>query len=74
MLLPLLFYWRPESGRYEPIRSYYLKDSLSGLRQLLTTENLLKLVKSHFYLMLIALFALKIFTFLSRHFVFCLDG
>ena len=42
-----------------------IKGPLLGLRQFLTTENPLKMMKNAFYYMLHAIFALKIFTFLS---------
>ena len=41
------------------------KGSLSGLKQFLTAESPLKMMKNTFYLMIKALFVLKIFTFLS---------
>ena len=40
-------------------------DTLSGLRQYLTTENLLKIMKNAFYFTLKALVILKILKFLS---------
>ena len=42
-----------------------LKGSLSGLRQFLTTENSLKMMKNVFYFSIKALFVLKILRFLS---------
>ena len=42
-----------------------LKSAIQGLRQLLATENPLKIMKNTFYFNLIALFTLKIFEFLS---------
>ena len=42
-----------------------IKGPLSGLRQFLTTESLLKMMENTYYFMLRALFILKIFTFLS---------
>ena len=42
-----------------------LKGPPSGLRQFLTTESLLKMMKNTFYFMLKALFFLEIFSFLS---------
>ena len=42
-----------------------LKGALSGLRQFLTTENPLKMMKNAFYFTSKALFVLKIFKFLS---------
>ena len=42
-----------------------LKGALSGLRQFLTTESPLKMMKNAFYFNLKALFVLKIFKFLS---------
>ena len=42
-----------------------IKGPLLGLRQFLTTENPLKMMKNAFYYMLHAIFALKIFTSLS---------
>ena len=44
---------------------YLFKGALSGLRQSLTTESLLKMMKSAFYFTSKALFVLKIFKFLS---------
>ena len=41
------------------------KGPLSGLRQFLTTETSLKMMKNAIYFMLKVLFVLKIFTFLS---------
>ena len=41
-----------------------IKVPLSGLKQLLTTDSPLKLMKNAFYFMLIAIFVLEIFTFL----------
>ena len=41
------------------------KDSLSGLRQVLTTESSVKKIKNAFYFTLKALFVLKIFKFLA---------
>ena len=45
-----------------------IKGALSGLRQFLATENPLKMIKNTFYFTIEALFALKIFKFLSRFF------
>ena len=45
-----------------------LKGALLGLRQFLTIESPLKMVKNVFYFTLKALFALKIFKFLSCEF------
>ena len=42
-----------------------LKGALSGLRQFLATESLLKMIKNTFYFTSKALFVLKIFNFLS---------
>ena len=42
-----------------------LKGTLSGLRQLLTTERPLKMMKNVFYFTSKAIFVLKIFKFLS---------
>ena len=42
-----------------------LKNVLSGLRQFLVTESLLKVMKNAFYFMLRALFVLKILKYLS---------
>ena len=42
-----------------------IKGPLSGLRQLLSNDSPLKLMKNVFYFMLIAIFVLEIFTFLS---------
>ena len=47
------------------IKHLKLKGALSGLRQSLATENLLKMMKNAFYFTLKALFVLKIFKFLS---------
>ena len=44
------------------------KDPLLGLRQFLTIERPLKMMKNTFHFMLKALFVLQIFTFLSRLF------
>ena len=41
-----------------------IKGSFSGLREFLTIENPLKIMKNAFYFMLKALFVLEIFTFL----------
>ena len=43
----------------------YLKGALSGLRQVLTIESPLKMMKNAFYITLNALFILKIFKFFS---------
>ena len=45
-----------------------LKDALSGLRQFLGIEILLKMMKNTFYFTSKALFDLKIFKYLSRLF------
>ena len=47
------------------IREKLFKGTLSGLRQFLTTESPLKMMKNAFYLTLKALFIFKIFKFLS---------
>ena len=47
-----------------------LKGLLSGLKQLLATESILKIMKNAFYFTLKALFVLKIFKFLSWLFGF----
>ena len=44
---------------------YIFKGPLSGLRQFLTTEKPLKIIKNNFDFMLNTLFVPKIFTFLS---------
>ena len=44
---------------------HHIKGPLSDLRQFLTTENPLKMMKNAFYIMLKAFFVLDIFTFLS---------
>ena len=44
---------------------FWIKDALSGLRQSLTAESPLKLMKNAFYFTSKALFVLKIFKFLS---------
>ena len=44
---------------------HLMKGTLSGLRKLSATENLLKLIKNYFCFTLKALFVLKIFKFLS---------
>ena len=41
------------------------KGTLSGLRQFLTTESLLKMMKKNFYFTVKAPFILKVFKFLS---------
>ena len=43
----------------------YIKGALSGLRQFLTTESPLKMMKNAFYFILKVLFVLKTFKFLS---------
>ena len=48
--------------------SLFVKGALSGLRQFLATESPLKMVKDAFYFTLKALFAHKIFKFLSSIF------
>ena len=45
-----------------------LKGALSGLRQLLTTESPLGMMKNAFYFSLKVLFVLKVFKFLSSIF------
>ena len=45
-----------------------LKGALSGLRQFLATESLLKMMKNAFYFTSTALFVLKIFKFLTGYF------
>ena len=47
---------------------FKFKCALPGLRQFLTAENPLKMMKNVFYFTLKALFALKIFKFLSCEF------
>ena len=47
---------------------FYLKAARSVLRQFLATESPLKKLKNAFYFISKALFVLKIFKFLSRHF------
>ena len=47
---------------------FEFSSNLSGLRQILTTESLLKMMKKYFYFILKALFVLEIFTFLSWFF------
>ena len=44
------------------------KGPLSGLRQFMTTESLLKMIKNDFCFMLKDLFVFEIFTFLSQFF------
>ena len=44
---------------------YLVKGAPSGLKQFLATENTLKMMKNAFYLILKALFVLKIFKFSS---------
>ena len=46
-----------------------VKGALSGLKQFLSNENPLKMMKNAFYFILKALFVLKIFEFLFRIFV-----
>ena len=48
---------------------HYFKGTLSGLRQFLSTESPLKMMKNGFYFALKAFFVLKIFEFLS--WLFC---
>ena len=43
----------------------FLKGALSGLKQFLATENLLKMIKNAFYFTSKARFIVKIFKFLS---------
>ena len=50
---------------YESLR---FKGPVSGLRQFLTIENPLKIMKNSFYFMLKTIFVLKTFSFLSSHF------
>ena len=47
-----------------------VKDSLSGLKQFMTTEILLKMMKNDFYFMLKTHFVLEIFKYLSWLFVY----
>ena len=47
------------------LQMFLFNGTLSGLRQFLATENLLKLIKNAFYFALKAVFDLKIFKFLS---------
>ena len=47
-----------------------VKDSLSGLKQFMTTEILLKMMKNAFYFMLKTHFVLEIFKYLSWLFVY----
>ena len=49
----------------EDMRKVVFKGALSGLRQVLATESSLKMMKNAFHVTLKALFALKIFKFLS---------
>ena len=51
-----------------------LEGPLSDLRQFLTTENPLTMMKNAFYFMLKAFFALKIFTFFGLIFWSCRNG
>ena len=44
---------------------HQISDALSGLRQFLAIESPLKMMKNTFYLILKALFILKIFKFVS---------
>ena len=44
---------------------FYITGALSGLRQILATENPLKMMNIAFHFTLMALFALTIFTFFS---------
>ena len=54
---------REQVFSYESI--LYIKGALSGLRQFLAIESLLKMMKNAFYFTSKALFILKIFKFLS---------
>ena len=47
---------------------FFIKSTLSGLRQFLTTANLFEMMNNAFYVTLKALFILKILKFLSRIF------
>ena len=56
----------PLTGLYfDPCVKRLFKGALSGLRQFLTTESLLKMIENAFYFTTKALFVLKIFKFLS---------
>ena len=55
-------------GRPINVFSNIFKHALSGLRQILATENPLKMKKKAFYFTLKALFILKISRFLSSFF------
>ena len=46
------------------VRNHTIKAALSGLRQFVTIESPLKMMKNAFYFILKALFVLKIFKFL----------
>ena len=63
----LIFWVKPCQCLIQPkmIVPNRLKSAIQGLRQLLATENPLKIMKNTFYFNLIALFTLKIFEFLS---------
>ena len=61
------FYYGSSSRRSEKqtVMGMGVKGTLSGLRQFLATENLLRMIKIAFYFTLKALFVLKILEFLS---------
>ena len=50
------------------LQCFLIEDAFSGLRQFLTTESPLKVMKSAFYFIFKTLFVLKIFKFLSCYF------
>ena len=59
----------PKNGKsYNLTPVTHFNGILSRLRQLLATESPLKMIKNAFYFISKALFLLKIFKFLSRHF------
>ena len=63
----LVKYWEALLKAKRPSSKSYMnvKGALSGLRQFLETESLLKMMKNAFYFTSKALFVLKIFKFLS---------
>ena len=62
---PMPIFWHTYLIMYGDFMVIVEPCTLSGLRQLLVTENPLKMVKNAFYFTLKALFVLKIFKFLS---------
>ena len=72
LLLPTSnnLFWKLQLAlqQQKPLFRLDFKGLLSGLRQFLTTESPLKMMKNAFYFMLKAFFVLKIFTFLYWYF------